>query len=147
MATKTGLGEKIKALNGQGAGLGTLRQCKVIYNFAKDGGAISTLTPLTSIALPKNAVIVGGVVNPTTAAASLGSATVAVGTSAGSSTTSILAATAVASLGANALVPVVPTLAVPVRLTAKGYVTVTIATAALTAGIIEITLWYYVGNA
>lgn len=120
---------------------------KAIYNFAVDGGAISTITPKVTASLPKNAVIVGGSINSTTAFTSAGSATLAVGTSAGSSTTAILGATAKASLSVNALINAVPVWATPVKLSAAGNITVTIATATATAGIVEITLLYYVANA
>jgi hypothetical protein len=120
---------------------------KAIYSFASDGGAISTITPKITASLPINAVIVAGTINSTTALLSAGSATLSVGTSAGSSTTSILAATAKASLSANALINAVPVFATPVKLTAAGNITVSIATAAATAGVVEITLLYYVANA
>lgn len=128
-------------------GLGRLFRVKAVYSFALDGGAISTITPKKSATLPANAVIVGGIINSTTAVTSAGSATVSVGTDAGSSTTAILAATAKASLSANALINAVPVFATPVKLTAKGNITFTVAVAALTAGIIEATLFYYVAQA
>lgn len=136
------------AVNDPAFGTGLrLRMARVLYNFAVDGGAVSTITPAQTATLPANAVIVGGTINSTTAVTSAGSATVAVGTSAGSSTTALLAATAKASLSANALINAVPVFATPVKLTAQGNVTVTIGTAALTAGVIEITLFYFVANA
>lgn len=124
-----------------------LRAARMIYNFAVDGGAISTLTPKNSTLLPANAVIVGATVNSTTAVTSAGAATVGIGTSAGSSTTSILAATAKASLSANAILNGVPVFATPVKLTAAGQLNVTIAAAALTAGIIEVVVYYYTASA
>lgn len=120
---------------------------KAIYRFATDGGAISTIVPKDTFGLPDNAVIVGGSINSTTACTSSGAGTLAVGTSAGSSNTSILGATAVASLSADARINAVPTWATPVKLTAAGNITVTIASFAFTAGVVEITLLYYVANA
>jgi hypothetical protein len=120
---------------------------KAIYNFATDGGAVSTITPAKNVLLPDNAVIVGATINSTTAVTSSGSATVAVGTSAGSSTTSILGATTKASLSADAVLNGVPVFATPVKLTAKGYITLTVGTAALTAGVIEVIVYYYTANA
>lgn len=124
-----------------------LRMARARLDFSLDGGAIATITPLKTCTLPKNAVIVGGTVNSTTAATSGGSATVSIGTDAGSSASSLLAATAVASLSSNALINAVPVFGTPVKLTAVGNVTFTIATATLTAGVIEVTLFYYVANA
>lgn len=145
MSTSQTLADEIKSVD-SGAGLGTLRIARTIYDFAVDGGAVSTITPKKTVRLPKNAVIVGGTVDVTTSCTSAGSATIGVGTSAGSSTTALLAATAVASMGAG-LKNAVPVFATPVKLTAVGDVTVTIATAALTAGVIEVTLLYFVANA
>jgi len=113
------------------------------YSFGTDGGAISTITPSISSNIPDNSIIVGGVINVTTAVTSSGSATVAVGTSGGSSTTSLMAATAKSTLTIDKLMPVVPTYAVPIKLTASGNITVTIAAATLTAGVIEIWIVYF----
>jgi outer membrane lipoprotein SlyB len=130
--------------------LGNLRIAKAIYNFGVDGGshtvASGLLTPKKGVTLPKNAVIVGGTLNCPTAGASGGSATITLGTSAGSSASALLGATAgaVANLSTNALINLVPTIAVPVKLTAKGDITMTIGTADLTAGIFEICVYYYV---
>jgi len=131
-------------LTGTGTGTSALRTAKAIYNFAIDGGAISTITPNGTVALPANAIIVAATVNSTTAVTSAGAATVSIGTSAGSSATSILAATAKTSLSANALINGVPVFATPVKMTATGNITFTVATAALTAGVIEATVYYTV---
>jgi len=144
-STSQTLADEIKAVDGS-SGLGNLRMARAIYDFSVDGGAVSTITPKQTVALPNNAVIVGGTVNSTTACTSGGAATIAVGTSAGSSTTALLAATAVASFSLDAVINAVPVFATPVKLTAKGDVTVTIATAALTAGVIEVTLFYFVAG-
>jgi len=129
------------------AGVKGLYMAKAILNFAVDGGAVATITPSRTVALPANAVIVGGSINSTTAVTSGGATTIAIGTSAGSSTTSILGATAKASFSANALLNVVPVFATPIKLTAQGNVTFTVATTALTAGVVEVTLFYYVASA
>ena len=150
MAQPNGLNpafDSVSIYGGLGAGNNVLRVAKAIYSFAVDGGAVSTITPVGTVALPDNSVIIGATINSTTAVTSAGAATVAVGTSAGSSTTSILGATAKASLSADAVINGVPVLATPVKLTAAGNVTFTVGTAALTAGVIEATLYYYVANA
>ena len=146
MGTKNSLKDKLQGLNG-GAGLGKLVMAKAIYSFAIDGGVTGLITPKQNVLLPKNAVIVGGTVNSTTAVTSGGSATLSVGTSAGSSATALLGATAKASLSANAVLNAVPVFATPVKLSAKGYITVTVGTADLTAGVVEVTVYYYVANA
>lgn len=146
MSKSLALRKQIEARNGR-SGLLEVFAVKAIYNFAVDGGAISTITPRLSCEIPDNAIIVGGTINSTTACTSGGAATVSVGTSAGSSTTSLLAATAVASLSADARINSVATFAAPVKMTAKGNVTFTIATATLTAGVIEATLLFYMAAA
>ena len=109
------------------------------YDFSVDGGA--TCTPAVSDTIPDNAVVFGGVVNATTAVAAAGSATVAIGTAAGSSAASILTATAKASVGTDAVV--VPTCtATPFKMTAAGKINITIASGPLTAGVIEAWVLY-----
>jgi hypothetical protein len=125
----------------------TLNVAKAIYSFAADGGVQGLITPKRTASLPKNAVIVAGTVNSTTAVTSAGAATLSVGTSAGSSATSILGATGKASFSSNALINAVPVFATPVKLSAAGNITVTVGTADLTAGVVEITLLYFVANA
>lgn len=132
--------------NDPSAGLSFGRVAKAVLDFTTDGGAISTIIPKKTVRLPANAVIVAATVNSTTAVTSAGAATVSIGTSAGSSTTAILAATAKASLGANALINGVPVFATPVKLTAVGDVTFTVGTAALTAGVVEVNLYYFVAQ-
>lgn len=124
----------------------SMRVAYAMYNFAADGGAIATITPAVNSNIPANAVIVGAVINPTTAVTSLGSATVSIGTSAGSSTTSIVGATAKASLSLDALVAATPvfTAATSFKMTAAGSITFTVAVAALTAGVIEVFVFYVV---
>jgi hypothetical protein len=129
-------------------GLGLKRVFHFQYSFANDGGAVGAILPLNggAVQLPLNAVLIGGVISVTTAPTSGGSATVAIGTSAGSSASSLLAATAISSLttGLHAIVPVF-TAATAVKLTASGYLQITVTTAALTAGVIEGWIEFYVG--
>ncbi len=118
----------------------SVAHCK--YSFAVNGGAQSTIAPTNSDTIPDNSILVGATINSTTAVDSLGSATVAIGTSAGSSTSSIKAATAKASYSTDALLNGVPVFATPVKLTAAGTITFTIGAADLTAGIIEVWVYY-----
>jgi len=134
-------------LIGNSPGNTALRMAKALYSFAVDGGAIATITPNSTVALPANAVIVAATVNSTTAVTSAGAAFTSVGTSAGSSATSILAATAKTSFTTNALINGVPVFATPVKLTAAGNITFTVGTATLTAGVIEVVVIYYVALA
>jgi predicted RecA/RadA family phage recombinase len=114
-----------------------------LYNFAVDGGA--SCTPANSDTIPANAVVFGGAVNSTTAATASGSATVAIGTTAGSAGNSILTATAIASLSLDAVVK--PTcIATPFKMSAAGQIAITVATGPLTAGVIEGWVLYAVAN-
>ena len=139
------LDDKIQA-QGNFQGYGTLKVAKAIYNFGIDGGVSGAITPKFTVLLPKNAVIVGGTVNSTTAVTSGGAGTVSIGTTAGSSAASLLGVTAKGSLSANALVNAVPVFGTPVKLSAAGYINFTVATADLTAGVIEVAVFYYEAN-
>ncbi len=124
-----------------------LRVAHAKYDFAVDGGAVSTIAPVNSDTIPDNAIIIAATVNSTTAVTSSAAATVAVGTSAGSSTTAILGATAKASLSIDAVLNGVPVFATPVKMTAAGTITFTIGTTDLTAGVIEVWCYYIVAAA
>lgn len=131
-------------VNSTATGINNFQVAHAIYNFANDGGAVGAITPVLTAVIPANAILVGATVNPTTAVTSAGSATVSVGTTAGSSATSILAATAKASLTLDALINGVPVFATPVKMSAAGSVNITVGTATLTAGVIEIFVYYTV---
>lgn len=126
---------------------GLLRVAHAKYDFAVDGGVVGPITPANSDTIPDNAILVGATHNSPTAVTSLGSATVAVGTSAGSSAAALLAATAKATLSADAVLNGVPTLAVPVKMTAAGKIQITVAVADLTAGVIEVWVYYIPASA
>jgi hypothetical protein len=125
-----------------------LLMAKAVYNFAVDGGAVGAITPVISDTIPANAIVYGGLMNPTTALTSGGSATIAVGTTAGSSATALKAATAVASYTIDAIMALVPvmTAATAFKMTAAGQINITVATAALTAGVLEIFVLYFVAG-
>lgn len=127
---------------------GGIKTARAKYDFAVDGGVIGLITLATTATLPDNAIVLGGMINPTTAPVGA-TATIAFGTSAGSSASSLKAATAIASYTLDALLAVVPlwTAATAFKMTAAGDITMTTATAALTAGVIEITIFYYVAAA
>lgn len=117
------------------------------YSFASDGGSVSTITPPSArnTTIPANAILTGGTVNVTTAVTSSGSATVAIGCAGtGGATTTLLAATAKATLVSNFVTTTVSTFAAPKKLTGAGGITFTIGTAALTAGVIEVFVFYFV---
>lgn len=128
-------------------GASAQRVCHATYSFAVDGGVQGAITPVSTCLLPINAIINNVAINSTTAVTSLGSATVAIGTTAGSSATSILTATGKASFTLNGFVQSVPvpqTASTWVKMSAAGSVKITVATADLTAGVIEIFVYYIV---
>jgi len=130
-----------------GFGLGVLRTARAKYDFAVDGGIIGAITLATTATLPDNAVIVGATLNSTTAATSGGAATIAVGLTAGGAADTIKTAEAVGSFSVDALINGTVTFAAPAKMTAAGNINITVATADLTAGVVEITVYYYVAAA
>jgi hypothetical protein len=135
-----------------GSGLGTilhrsLNVIKSVYSFAVQGGAIGALSLLddlgNSAILPPNAIIIRSFSNWTTAVTSGGSATIALGS--GAAANDLKAATAISSY--TGLLEGIPTgttaAAIALGTTALGYQTsLTIATAALTAGVGSVYVWY-----
>jgi hypothetical protein len=113
------------------------------YNFAVDGGAISTITIADNCVLPQFAIIHGGTIIVNTAVTSGGAATMAVGATNPATTGAFKAAAVVTGYTANTMFNCVTTFAAPRRQTAAGAITVTIAVAAVTAGVFEIFVYYW----
>lgn len=116
------------------------RSLKCQYSFAVQGGAVGTVSLLDeqgkACKLPKNAIVLQAMIDVLTDPTSGGAATIALGT--GASTTDLKAATAIASYtGLVAGVPV-DTAATAIKLSADQTPSATIATAALTAGKINV---------
>ena len=137
-------------LSGAGSGTGRPRlHCHATYDFSVNGGAISTIN-LTQAALPANAILTGGVINITTAVTGTSGGTIALGVSntlvSGTAASCVLAATAIASFTpADTLLATALATSPPagwVKTSSAGYVTITIAVHALTAGVIEVWLDY-----
>jgi len=84
-----------------------------------------------AVSIPDNAIVISGHVDVITAVTSEGAATVAIGLVSG---VDLLAATAKTSLGLAAQVPMAAVKTAPIKLAAEKAVTVTVGTAALTAG-------------
>ena len=123
--------------SGQASGL---KVAHALYDYTVDGGA--SCTPANSDTIPANAVVYGGMVNSIVALGSGGgSATLAIGTTAGSAANSILTATAQATLSANATVK--PTCATtPFKMSAAGQISVAVAAGPLNAGKVEVWVFY-----
>ncbi len=84
-----------------------------------------------AVTIPDNAIVIGGHVDVITAVTSDGDATVAIGLVAAND---LLKATGKASLAIKAQLPMAAVIAAPIKLEAAKAVTVTVGTAALTAG-------------
>lgn len=142
------------AADNTAAGASVLRVCHARYSFAVDGGTASTITPATNCTIPINAVIYKALIN--NVVAPIGSTgNVSVGLSAGGAGTgALLAATARGSLTIGTIfdgVPIEGSASTSntsyIKMSAAGQVTVTVATNALTAGIMDVFVFYYVEQA
>lgn len=113
-----------------------------VYDFAVDGGAQGQITPVSTVTIPAGSVIMGAWFKVSTAAVGA-TATVSADLKA---TADLIAATAVTSLSDDAVVvgKVAPD-ANGILTVADTTVKVTIATADLTAGVIEIIVLYACG--
>ncbi len=112
------------------------------YDFAVDGGAVGDID-LTSASIPANAVVLGGFVEVDTVPTSGGSATIAVKVEGAGD---IIAAAAISgapwsTTGRKSVIPVF-TGATTVKTSAARKVQATVATAALTAGVFDVVLFY-----
>jgi hypothetical protein len=118
-----------------------MKVAKIVYDFAKDGGAVGNIIVGAGM-IPKDAIVVGGLIFVNTAVTSGGAATVALRLEADAD---LLAATAKASISLNAKLDVIPvrTAATVIKATDYRGVTVQVAVADLTAGKLTIFLEYY----
>lgn len=130
----------------EGVGNPRLKVARGIYDFAVDGGEVSTITLMKDTFIPSGATIVGGWIEIDTTLTSGGAATIAVQVEAAGD---VVPAVAVASwtAGRKQIVPGLTagsTLAASavVRTTAARDISVVIAAAALTAGKFSVVLIY-----
>ena len=114
------------------------------YDFAVDGGAISTIALTALTPIPSGSVVVGGYIDITTACTSGGAATIACQVNAADD---VLTAVAVASwtLGRKNILPAPTsgalTASTAVKTTADRNISIVIAAAALTAGVFDVVLF------
>lgn len=123
-----------------------LKTARGIYDFAVDGGAVSTIALMGATRIPSGATILGGWIEVHTTLTSGGAATIAVQVEAAGD---IVPAVAVASwtAGRKKIVPAMDTsaalaAATDVRTTAARDISAVIAAAALTAGKFSVVLIY-----
>ena len=124
-------------------GLGEVQMARVIYDFDVDGGAATTIIPKQTVWIPDNAVIIGTTINSTTALVSAASnITIGIGTA----TDSLLGSTNKTSFTLDAIIAGAPTLSAPVKVDGKAQVNFT-TSGVLTAGVVEIVIYYLVAQA
>ncbi len=123
-----------------------LKVAHFVYNVATDGGA--SCTPANADTIPANAVVAGGVIHAPTGLTAAGAATLAIGTTAGSSASSILTATDKASLSTNdeVIAPTCVASGTPFKMSAAGQICVTVTGGPLLAGLVEGWVHYYVAS-
>lgn len=129
-------------------GLGALGVAKMHYDFAVDGGAVAEIIPVGSPTLPSKAILLGGVINVTTALlAAGGAANIAIGVHAGGAADAIKVATAKATYAINAFLATTPvfTAATMFKMSAAGQMSLTPDTNALTAGVMDVIVVYAIG--
>lgn len=124
-------------------GTGRLKTVRGEYDFAVDGGAVSTITLRGDNSIPAGSYILGGFIEVDTALTSGGSATVAVSVEGAGDT---LAAAAISgapwsTTGRKSVIPAF-TGATSLKTTVARSVTIAVAVAALTAGKFRVVLVY-----
>jgi hypothetical protein len=125
-------------------GRSSLEVAEATYSFAVSGGAVGTITLPMAATIPSGAIILGGLVEVTTVPTSGGAATIAVTVE---SAGDIVAAAAItgapwSTTGRKSVIPAF-TGATTVKTTAERSITITVATAALTAGVFNVYLVYF----
>lgn len=135
----------IEQLVPEGVSAIDIQTAEGIYDFAVDGGLVSTIALMGSTAIPSGATIIGGFVDVVTPLTSGGAATIACQVEAAND---ILTAVAVASwtAGRKNVLPAMTsgalTASTLVRTTAARDISIVIAAFALTAGKIKVVLFY-----
>lgn len=121
-----------------------LKEWKGEYSFATDGGAVSTITLRSDNGeIPTGSIVEGGLIEVDTALTSGGAATVSVGVEAAADMQAAAAISGApwSSTGRKSIVPAF-TGATTVKTTAARNPSIAIATAALTAGVFRVILFY-----
>lgn len=110
------------------------RRC-AIYDFTADGGAVGEIV-LDAPVFNNETIVDGLILTDVDVTSAGGTATIAIGTSAGSAADSLKAATAEATYAVDTTLPLVPLGhgTGEVKLTADGFISITVAVEALTGG-------------
>lgn len=130
------------AVTGASFAAGALRVARARYSFAADGGAIGTVALMGAALIPNNAVIVATLINVLTIPTSGGAATVALGVEADGDQQAAAAISGApwSTTGWKWATQTFTT--APDVTTAARDISMAIATAALTAGVIDVYVFY-----
>ncbi len=128
-------------------GLGAAQVAKATYDFTVDGGAIATITPVSSPVIPAGAIVFGGLIDVVVAPLG-GGASVAIGFGSGAQVASLKAATVVGTYTIGAILALIPvwTAASAVKVAADTKITFTVSGGALTAGKIAVQIYYHMAG-
>lgn len=122
-------------------GFGALQEAKATFDFTVDGGAIATILPTNSPVIPAGALVQGAVIYPIILPTSAGAATIAIGV--GAQTAVIKGATAIATYVAGAQLVALPIWASGFfKVTTDAKISFTVAAFVLTAGKIQVNIYY-----
>src|SRR5262245_52274102 len=127
--------------------MGGAQVTKATFDFTVDGGAIATITPVSSPIIPAGAIIFGGLI-VVVALTSGGGATIAIGLGSGAQVAALKAATGIGSYTLGAILALIPvwSAATAVKVAADTNITFTVATATLTAGKIAVQIYYHMAG-
>lgn len=142
------LAEGFTAINpSDQVGLGAAQVAKATYDFTVDGGAIATISPVSSPVIPAGAIVFGGLIDVIVAPLG-GGASVAIGFGSGAQVASLKAATAVGTYTIGAILALIPvwTAASAVKVAADTKITFTVSGGALTAGKIAVQIYYHMAG-
>lgn len=120
-----------------------VKQVRGRYDFAVDGGAVSTIAITSTEEIPASAVVLGGLVEIETVPTSGGAATLAVQVEAANDTVTqaVISGAPWSTTGRKSVIPVF-TGATTLKTTAERDISIVIGTAALTAGVFDVVLFY-----
>lgn len=123
---------------------GALRVARARYSFAADGGAVGDIALAGATVIPSGAVVIGTLINVVSAPTSGGAATVALGVEAAGDqqTAAAISGAPWSTTGYKWATQTLTT--APDVTTAARDITLTVAVAALTAGIVDVYVFYLV---
>lgn len=134
--------EQARRLSAAGLGMGLPKVAVGLYDFATDGGAVSTIT-LRGGSIPSGAIIIDALIHVDTVPTSAGAPTISVGTEAAAdiNAAALISGAPWSTAGAKRG-GVLTATAAPIKTTAARSLSIAVAVAALTAGRFKVFVWY-----